>query len=148
MLTIYVSSCYVFSGGHDGVVKQWDAAGGWVCVASAQVHSQAVLALAWTDGSLISSSADSFVKVTRWQRPGETFVPSASPCEVVATLGEHTQRVGALALLDAWVATGSADDSVRIWDSSDAWQCVATLTGHSDSVLVLARFRNFLCRYE
>ena len=37
---------------------------------------------------------------------------------VVAELSRHSQRVGALAVMNGYNATGSADDTLRVWDRS------------------------------
>ena len=109
----------VFSGGHDGVVKEWcQRAGesGWYCRRAVQLHSDAVLSLAWCGplqhgggGLLISGSADCLAKVTLFTAGAEASRDEhdmESGCTVVATLDRHSQRVGALAVLDAYVATG------------------------------------------
>jgi WD40 repeat protein len=150
----------VFSGAHDGVVKQWrrrvrgvgergGEGGKWECVRSVSLHTEAVLSLAWMlpgvgeggrgGGLLVSGSADCLAKVTCWGERG-----GAECVEEVATLALHTQRVGALVVLDEHVASGSADDSIRIWDTQ-RWECIQTLRGHTDSVVVLSRFRQWLC---
>ena len=111
----------IFSGGHDGVVKEWcQRAGdsGWYCRRAVQLHSDAVLSLAWCGppqngggGLLVSGSADCLAKVTLFTA-GDGVETSGdahdmeSGCTVVATLDRHSQRVGALAVLDAYVATG------------------------------------------
>ena len=50
-------------------------------------------------------------------------------------LSGHKFRVLSLcALGDGWVASGSADSTIRIWDLNKKSECVQTLTGHTDWV--------------
>lgn len=130
----------LFSGCHDGVIKQWNAAQGWTCTRAVQVHTEAVLALTWADGLLISGSGDCLAKVTRWDEKEDSSSRSLEGWQLIAELSSHSQRVGALAVVEGYIATGSADDTVRIWDRRH-YECTATLKGHTDSVLVLAGFR-------
>lgn len=168
------------------------------------MHTEAVLALTWADGLLISGSGDCLAKVTCWDEeevgvsfracsawrhaccmlmalgegrwvvcplegyPGkgrarsclracsasrsdpdracatrtrqDSSSSSLEGWQLVAELCSHSQRVGALAVLEGHIATGSADDTIRIWDRA-RFECAATLKGHTDSVLVLAGFR-------
>ena len=58
-----------------------------------------------------------------------------------ATLHGHTSFVRSLVALGRWVVSGSADGTVRVWDTA-AGRCEAHLEGHTDWVYALAVMQN------
>ena len=44
---------------------------------------------------------------------------------------------GAVAPGGGWLASGSWDDTVKVWEAA-TWQEIATLAGHTDNVYALA----------
>ncbi|KAL0021768.1 hypothetical protein WJX79_006996 [Trebouxia sp. C0005] len=96
-------------------------------------HTDAVRALAVTEGRLFSGSYDSTLKV--WD--SETL-------QCLRTLSGHSGPVRTLVCSGGHMFSGSYDKTVRVWDVQSL-ECLATLQGHSgaceghdDAVRVLA----------
>jgi WD40 repeat protein len=111
--------------GKDGTVRIWDA------VSGAEKHvlklGGAAAGVAFLDGGKKLVSADA---------TGEVYVWDAPTGKVVDRFAAHKGGVTSLALSPdaSTLATGGADSSVRLWDTSD-WTRAKVLTGHSGWVL-------------
>ena len=145
------------SGSYDGTCRCWDlkdapSDGGpataaspvrWECSFVLQGHKGPVRALAAVGGRLFSGSYDSTVMC--WDINTGTCL---------GTLKGHMKPVRALTSLSCrpgdardgrdakhenkhYIASGSDDSTVRVWDSQSL-RCVATLRGHTDNVRSLA----------
>ena len=109
----------------DGVVTQWSLQGRPL---RALEHPPEVKALAFVaDGTLLSAGRDHQIRV--WDRDGR----------VVHVLEGHTGAVEALALSadGRWLASGSADNTVKLWRFADGTPR-QTLRGHMDRVYGVA----------
>ncbi|NRQ32324.1 protein kinase [Nonomuraea sp. NN258] len=113
------------TGGADGAVRLWDAAGQRV-TASLKGHDKGVHAVAFSpDGkTLATGSADGIVRL--WGLPGG---------ESKGTLAGHTAWVGSVAFSPdgKTLATASHDKTVRLWNAATG-NGTAILSGHTDWV--------------
>ncbi|KAJ3293125.1 hypothetical protein HK104_004713 [Borealophlyctis nickersoniae] len=118
-LALSPDSTILFSASSDTTIKKWDASSG-ALLATLQGHLTSVygLRLEWEEGVLWSASADCTVK--RWDlERGESDTTLQHPdfCKCVQPIR------------GAYVATGSRDESVRIWDVATE-KCIRVLDGH------------------
>ena len=129
----------LYSGSRDKSIKVWDVAAtivrsGLPCVATLTGHTNSVFALAIDpdNGELYSGSRDKSIKV--W----DTTVDSGVP---VTLTGHRSVFVLAIDPSNSRLYSGSADNSIKVWDTAatdSGFSCIATLTGHTDSVCALA----------
>ena len=125
--------------GQDGAIYLWDQVTGEL-VSAPSGHGAAAYAVAFApNGHLLATAGqDSTAKL--WLVPSELFEPGdAVPGTLVSILSGHTGWVRDLAFNrdGTRVATGSDDNTVRIWDTSTG-QALLTLEGHADTVYGVA----------
>ena len=156
----------LWSGSEDGLVRRWDVAA-LECTHTLTEHAGAVLSLDLAEDALVSASKDWTVKV--WPldgSPSRATIPhadgvigvtahgdlAASGCDdskarvfsvvsghVTHTIAGHTRTVIAVALRGLLLATGSLDETVKLWSLAGAQaEAVATLSGHTGRIIGLA----------
>ena len=98
-------------------------------VMSNQDIDESVLSLSVWEGQLISG-----------HRYGRVRVWDVSTGERRRELVGHTGRVCSLCVVGSRLASGSLDNSIKVWTLGQGpeWQCERTLTGHSGLVESLA----------
>ncbi|XP_064090092.1 WD repeat-containing protein 86-like isoform X2 [Macrobrachium nipponense] len=90
-------------------------------------HSQGITCMAVSeDGSLIATGSDD--KTVRMWAAGD------SETECLGILKGHTQYVTCVNMYDAYVITGSADNTIRKWDATSC-DCLAVYEGHEARVI-------------
>ncbi|XP_031479026.1 protein JINGUBANG-like [Nymphaea colorata] len=128
-----------YTGSADVTIKVWTRSTGansqHSLVATLEMHRPAVNALALSsDGSVLySGSSDRSVLV--WEKEG-----GAGRMAVTSTLRGHSQAVLCVANALELLASGSADDTIRIWRRgiNNQYSTVAVLEGHERPVKSLA----------
>ena len=108
----------LFSGSYDSTVMCWDITSG-TCLGTLKGHLKPVRAL-----TSLSCSCDG-----RDRRDGRDGRDDRDGVSNIGGDAKHLQK--------HYVASGSDDSTVRVWDSQSL-RCVATLRGHTDNVRSLA----------
>lgn len=159
------------SGSHDGFLRAWDERGR--CAITLQGHDKAVYAVVnLPDGRVASAGADNTVRIWNLRTAKcETVVRGHSDsifclrvlfADPAAAAAQANQLAAASAAAVAGasipslaappsarvlpsfrIASGSADKTIRVWNSS-TYKCEATLTGHTGSVLSMAQISESL----
>ncbi|KIS68592.1 putative lipoprotein-associated phospholipase A2 [Mycosarcoma maydis] len=145
---------YIVSASRDKTIKIWEFSTGF-CTKTLQGHAEWVRSAIPSDDAkwLVSCSTDQTARV--WDvSSGETkvelrghehvvevaiFAPVASYAAIrqLASLDPNASKDASASMAGQFVATGSRDKTIRIWDSISG-QCLKTLTGHDNWVRGLA----------
>jgi len=141
----------VVSGSRDNTLRVWDADRG-ECVAVLEGHSSEVRCVCVVEVGGGGDGGGGGVKVQRVVSGSEDNTLrmwEADRGECVAVLEGHTDTVRCVCVVEVGgggdgggggcgakvqrVVSGSADDTLRVWDA-DRGECVAVLEGHTDTV--------------
>ena len=139
---------YIASGSRDESVRVWDAKSG-ACVATLKGHSNSVNSVAYSpDGQYIASgSLDKTIKIWQLVKRRIRLFNSQShywKCKITLNTHSHSGSVYTVAFSPDGrrIASGSTDNSVRVWDAdtdSDSYgTCIKTLNGHPNPVWSVA----------
>jgi U3 small nucleolar RNA-associated protein 13 len=84
-----------------------------------------ILSMKWMDGGshLAVAVNDEFVRII-----------DSSNFSAIAKLEGHSDIVLAVAVRGNLIATGSKDQTIRVWDASDNYSCIAEMVGHTGPV--------------
>ncbi len=136
-------SRWLVTGGADGTPRLWDLGTPDPCASPIDLpgHTGSVLAVALSADNrwIATGSSDNAVRVWdvwAWSKPGST-APRSAP----TVLTGHTDSVTRLAFSpdSHWLASGSEDASVRLWDmTADPISLTHILPGNEEAVLSLA----------
>mmetsp|Transcript_17513 Transcript_17513/g.28348 ORF Transcript_17513/g.28348 Transcript_17513/m.28348 type:complete len:751 (+) Transcript_17513:140-2392(+) len=135
---LFLSNGKMASCSFDQTIKIWDPAT-WTCENTLTGHDGWVVALAECAGKLISGAADNKLKV--W---------NTNTWECEKTIEGHTDHVyGVCRVVDPetkkeLLASGSQDQTIKLWDPSDGWREIKTLRGHKDAIRSLKQCGRFL----
>jgi myosin-heavy-chain kinase len=128
VVSLCVTSKYLFSGSSDGTLRVWTLPG-LAFDRELNVHRKSVESICANEQYLFTGSADHSIKV--WDLA--TFV-------LVIALRDHVGEVNAITLTDKslnFLVSGSFDKNIKVW-SLRTFKCVQTLSGHSKCVKALA----------
>ncbi len=132
-IIILPDSSYIVSGSSDSTIQIWQSESPYDLIATLYGHEGCVNALAVLSktNAIVSGSNDCTIKI--W---------NSISFELIATLYNHTDCVNTLAIIiydsNYYIVSGSNDYTIKIWQSESPYECITTLTGHTDSVLALA----------
>jgi WD40 repeat protein len=118
--SIAVSGEWLFSGGYDKTIKQWQISTG-KCLQTFCGHQSAVTSVAVSDEWLFSGSDDNTVK--QWE---------IATGQCIRTFTGHQFSVTSVAVSGEWLLSGSNDNTVKQWEIATG-QCIRTFNGHQSS---------------
>lgn len=122
----------IASGSDDQTVKLWDVRTG-ECLQTLQSHTEPIWSVAWSPDSttIASGSVDCTIKL--WSASLEAPHLGKPSGQVLRTLEGHTDWVRSVVWSPdgAMIASGSADQTVRLWDAHTG-QLLKTLQGHTN----------------
>ncbi|WP_103342505.1 nSTAND1 domain-containing NTPase [Amycolatopsis sp. CA-126428] len=123
--------------GDNGAVRVWDAGTGELMrtLTSDRDVTWSVAAVRGRDGRTLLATAADVPAIRIWD---------FGSGELVRTLDGHTSGVEALVVVPGrpWLASGSRDCTVRVWDADTGAEVMPAMTSHTDSVNALVTFRN------
>lgn len=128
------------SGSEGNTIKIWDPSGTVTCMLRGHTKKIRVI-IKLSDGTLASGSNDNTIKI--WDPKSDPSGTDESEYEGVRqclrTLEGHTNNVCCIAQLFDTLASGSEDNTIRIWDPKIG-TCLRVLTGHTNCVASIIRF--------
>ncbi|KAI9861262.1 MAG: hypothetical protein M1813_005435 [Trichoglossum hirsutum] len=132
-------SAWLASASLDGMVKIWDASSG-ECLQTIKVSRGQVKSVTFSHDSTRLASVSSYGTVGVWDRSSggrlQTFkFMGTSNGGCLQMPKGHIESITSVSFSpdSAWLASASADSTVKIWDASSG-ECLQTLSGHSDTV--------------
>ena len=125
---------WAVTGSKDGSVRLWDRSGGSRRPTALRAHSRGVLDVLVTPDSKYLFSSGENGKIIRWD------LSSAEVANDYVPLAGHNTSVGHLAVSrdGLWLASGSADGSVRVWNASSAVPKSRKFPGHDAPIRSVA----------
>uniref|UniRef100_A0A7N0TLX0 C3H1-type domain-containing protein n=1 Tax=Kalanchoe fedtschenkoi TaxID=63787 RepID=A0A7N0TLX0_KALFE len=131
----------LFTGSGDGTLRLWD------CSTGKCDEKENVFSMGTEVGCLISEGPLVFIGVLNAIWNGDIL--AWKPCletqtfKLVAKLSGHTKAALSLSVGGDRLYSGSADDTIRVWDIHTL-QCIQTLSGHSGPVTCLVCWDSYL----
>ncbi|MFN8376668.1 MAG: protein kinase [Anaerolineae bacterium] len=122
---------YVAAGGvFNGELQIWNTATGELALSDPTGQSIIALAFSPDTSRTLLATAGAANTISLWTFDGTTLTAVGEP------LTGHSERINALAFSadGTLLASGSGDNSVRIWDVATGQQVGEALSGHSESV--------------
>jgi WD40 repeat protein len=123
--SLAVSGEWLFSGSHDGTVKQWETNTGQ-CLKTFSGYQVAVTSISVSRKWLFSGGSDKTVK--QWEI-GKGYC--------LHTFHGHQDSVTSIAVSGEWMFSGSYDQTVKQWEITTG-RCLQTFSGHQIAVTSVA----------
>ena len=120
----------LYSGSNDNTIKVWNCSTDTL-ISTLTGHTSGVACLTISDGKLYSGSYDHSIKV--WNCSNHELITTLGVPEEHDEEGEyegHTSPVFCLTINDGKLYSGSADETIKVWDCSTN-KLITTLTEHT-----------------